>query len=164
MVNGCDYPSLCFARSELCAILKIVNKHQGGRMTKLREAELYDTRQITLLAMKYFDDLEYDNLYREIHKTIESDNGVVYVVARNDVLIAFAQCEIQGYNSATLKRVCVEKEYIRKQTGEKLVKKCGEWAQRNGCEELIYNCLQEQEVGVSAYSLLGFDAQKKIVL
>lgn len=133
-------------------------------MIKLREAELYDTRQITLLALKYFDDLTYDGFYMEAHENIKSDDGVIYVLVQDETIIAFTQCKIQKGGPAILKRICVEEEYINKQAGEKLVKKCAQWAKRKGCDTLLYNCVQEQRADIKAHNRLGFDEHKRIAL
>ena len=143
---------------------------QEDSVINLKTAELFETRQITMLALKCFDDLTYDDLYKEIHKVIASDNGKIYVVVRNDTVIAFAQCELQHDSiqnrtklpSAVLRRICVDEEWRNKKLGTRLVEKCGKWAKMNGCGELIFDCPEGKEKYAEAYALLGFHEQTQI--
>ena len=140
-------------------------------MIRLKTAELYETRQITLLALKCFPNLTYNNLYMEIHKVISSDNGKIYVIIRNGVAIAFAQCELQHDSienrteppSAILRRVCVDKEYQNKNLETRLAEKCEKWAKMNGCSELIFDCPEGDEDYAKAYGFMGFSEQRKII-
>jgi|GEM_PF-3175397 len=143
---------------------------QEDSVINLKTAELFETRQITLLALKYFEDLTYDNLYKEIHKVIASGNGKIYVVVRNETVIAFAQCELQHDSienrtklpSAVLRRVCVDEEWRNKKLGTRLVEKCGKWAKMNGCSELVFDCPEGKEEYAKAYGLLGFSEKTQI--
>ena len=130
-------------------------------MVRMKAAELFETRQITLLALKCFPDLTYDSLYMEIHKVISSDNGVVYIVLHNDALIAFAHCELQQEDEdqkgspAILRRLCVEEEYRRKKIATRLAKECARWAKKKGCSELLYDCIEGYEEFVRVLYLLN---------
>lgn len=114
-------------------------------MIRIKTAELYETRQITLLAQKSFPNLAYDELYQEVHNVISSETDKIYIVVNNEVVTAMAQCELQ-YNTespkpkaAILQRICTAEEWQKKHVYKRLLEKCTRWAKRNGCNELVYD-------------------------
>lgn len=138
-------------------------------MILLKSAVPYETRQITLFVLKFLPDRTYEDLYKEILKVINSENGKIYVVIRQETVIAFAQCELQydsiesrtKYPAAVIRSIFVGEEYQNKRLGSRLIEKCGAWAGRYDCDKLIIDCLEGDERYLPAIEKLGFSEEKK---
>ena len=137
----------------------------------LRKATIKDLNVVTTLALKLWQEHEFDELKTEFKSLLKDRNCAIYLYLENEKAIGFAQCQLRfDYVEGTetspvgyLEGVYVDESYRQKGNGRNLVNACENWARSKGCKEFASDSEFSNKQGIDFHNKLGFSQANIIV-
>lgn len=135
----------------------------------IKEALIEDSRIVTELAMLLWQENKIEDLEKELKDYIEK--GVIYIYFDENRAAGFAQCSLrQDYVEGTksspvgyLEGIFVKEEYRKRGIAKRLLSRCEDWAQRQGCSEFASDCELDNIQSLKFHLKLGFQEANRII-
>lgn len=137
----------------------------------IRIARLEDVTIVTELALKLWPEHEFEELKEEFENILSNENSIVFLAFKEDVAIAFAQCElrfdyVEGTESspvAYLEGIYVEENYRKHGIAKELVKHCEAWGREKDCTEFGSDCELDNTDSLNFHLGIGFEEANRII-
>lgn len=130
-----------------------------------------DIDNVASLAIKLWNDSDYDELKIEFEKIVQTDNNIVYTAYFQKEMIAFAHCSIRDEyvegadsdNIAYLEGIYVEEKYRNCGIASNLIRCCENWAMSKNCRQFASDCDINNLTSIKMHKKNGFDESARLV-
>ena len=130
-----------------------------------------DVDKVVCLALKLWDDADYDDLKEEFEAIVQTENNVVFTAYFQKDMIAFAHCSIRNEyiegadsdNVAYLEAVYVEEKFRNLGIASCLIEHCEIWAKSKGCKQFASDCEINNSASINLHNKNGFSESAKLV-
>ncbi|SHM17322.1 aminoglycoside 6'-N-acetyltransferase I [Anaerosporobacter mobilis DSM 15930] len=140
-------------------------------MIKIHKAILSESKIVTELFIRMWEDHNLEELQQEFEEDIASDESSIFLAYFDELPVAVAQCRLRkDYVEGTcsspvgyLEGIYVEQEYRKQGIAKLLCKECENWAKEKGCEEFASDCELSNETSLKFHLRIGFDEVNRII-
>lgn len=137
----------------------------------IRKAQTEDAEIVAGLAIRMWEDNEFDALAGEFRESIGSEGSAVFIKYFGEKPVAFAQCQlrhdyVEGTDSSPvgyLEGIFVSDEYRRNGYAAELLAECEKWAKEMGCTEFASDCELGNEISLKFHLSMEFEEANRII-
>jgi len=130
-----------------------------------------DATKIAKLAIQMWEDNTVEDLAEEFTEMTESDEAVIFLLAKDEQPIGFAQCQlrhdyVEGTDSSPvgyLEGIFIEPSHRSQGYAKQLLAKCEEWAKEKGCVEFASDCELDNDASLAFHLKMGFAEANRII-
>lgn len=130
-----------------------------------------DIDDVAKLAVKLWNDADYDELKDEFEAILHTESNIVYTAYCQKDMIAFAHCSIRNEyvegadtdNVAYLEAVYVEQQYRNLGVASRLIQYCEDWGKSKGCRQFASDCDINNLSSIKLHRKKGFDESARLV-
>ena len=134
-------------------------------MITYRKAELTDNDVVTKLLCELYDIHSYEKLLSENNEHFTDDKQAFFLAFVGNVAVGICHGALRSeyvngkeYNETAgyLEAIYIRPEYRLRGIAKSLVAICEEWVKKNGCRELLSDCLLNNTDSYKLHIKLGF--------
>ena len=137
----------------------------------IRKAEAGDLDSLVRLAGLLWPEAEEAELRQDFRAMTEAGDGALFLAAENGRDIGFAQCQlrhdyVEGTESSPvgyLEGIYVREGCRRRGTAKELLRRCEEWAARQGCREFASDCELTNAESLAFHLKAGFKEANRLI-
>lgn len=137
----------------------------------IRKATEADIPVIADMAALLWENATIEELAAELAEIIHSDGCAVFLSAKENTAVGFAQVQlrhdyVEGTNSSPvsyLEAIFVKSEYRKCGYGKELLKYCEEWAAEKGCAEFASDCELTNDISLAFHLNMEFTEVNRII-
>ena len=126
---------------------------------------------VAKLALKLWNDADYDELKDEFEAILQAENNIVYTAYCQEKMIAFAHCSLRSEyvegadsdNVAYLEGIFVQQQFRNCGIASRLMQCCEHWAKLKGCRQFASDCEINNLPSISLPKKYGFNESAKLV-
>lgn len=130
-----------------------------------------DAYNVAKLALKLWNDADYDGLKDDFEKTAQSENNIIFTAYYRKDLIAFAHCSVRNEyvegadsdNVGYLEAIYVEENYRHLGIASHLIKHCENWARSKCCKQFASDCDITNSESISLHLKNKFSESARLV-
>lgn len=130
-----------------------------------------DIGKVVCLALKLWDDADYDDLKEEFEAIVNTQNNIVFTACFQKDMIAFAHCAIRNEyvegadsnNVGYLEAVYVEEKFRNLGIASHLIELCEIWAKSKDCKQFASDCELNNLSSINLHRKNGFSESAKLI-
>lgn len=130
-----------------------------------------DIDDVAKLALKLWNDADYDELKDEFEAILQTENDIVCAAYCQEKMIAFAHCGLRNEyvegadsnNVGYLEAVYVEEKFRNLGIASHLIERCEIWAESKGCKQFASDCEVNNLSSINLHKKYGFNESAKLV-
>ncbi|WP_088044601.1 GNAT family N-acetyltransferase [Bacillus sp. EAC] len=131
----------------------------------IREARLTDSKEIARLSLQHGYEVSETEVLKRMEKLLLNDDNAIYVIEVNSNEIS-SWIHIHGRHLigvnpfAEIGGLVVDQSHRRKGNGEKLMRKCEDWARKKGYQEMRVRSGGQRKEAHEFYKNIGYKNSK----
>lgn len=137
----------------------------------LKIATIEDLDVLTDLAIRLWENHEFDELKKELETLVTNKEAVCFLKYIEDKPIGFAQCRLRhDYVEGTetspvgyIEGVYVLYEYRRRHVAKELVEACEKWTKEQNCTQIASDCELNNEMSYQFHLKMGYTEANRII-
>ena len=130
-----------------------------------------DIPAIVGMAVLLWEEAAKEELEAEYAEIIQSDECAVFLSAKENTAVGFAQVQlrrdyVEGTSSSPvgyLEAIFVKSEYRKCGYAKELLKHCEQWAMEKGCTDFASDCELTNDVSLAFHLKVGFTEANRII-
>ncbi|MET3195178.1 GNAT family N-acetyltransferase [Bacillus sp. OAE603] len=131
----------------------------------IREARLTDSKEIARLSLQHGYEVSETEVLKRMEKLLLNDDNAIYVIEVNSNEIS-SWIHIHGRHLigvnpfAEIGGLVVDQSHRRNGNGEKLMRKCEDWARKKGYQEMRVRSGGQRKEAHEFYKSIGYKNSK----